>query len=129
MKLSIFIFVIAGNLFFISCKKTHTCNCESDQTTTTTITPRSSGQPSTTTTNQSTKNSVTLDDVNESDLTRLYNCNTRTESSSETNTTTIVVNTVSQTVVGGVTYTYNTSVSQTADRHAQYDTDYTCEIK
>lgn len=121
MKLTITTLVIAANIFFISCKKERTCSCKTQQTTTEVTTMRSNGQSTTETSTSSGENSATLAKVKKDDLTRLYDCNSRTVKNVDTYTTSVP----SQSVVSGFTMT----VYVPADVVETNSTEYTCEIK
>lgn len=125
MKLIIAILIITGNLFLISCRKTRSCSCTYDKTTTEVVTPRGTPQPTTeiNTASGDTKNTVA--DVKKSDLTRLYDCNSRVENTANTYTDVLVIQT--QTVIGTTTTTI--PKTYTVDVVSKTEWDYTCEVK
>ena len=125
MKLFIASLVIGANFFLLSCAKTRTCSCKNNSTTTRVTTPRSGPQPSTTTSSSVYENNSTVSKVKKKELRRLYDCNSKTETSSNTYTTLVSVNTVSS--IAG--FTFNVPVNYPADVVSTTTDDYTCEIK
>ncbi|PBQ33170.1 hypothetical protein CNR22_15770 [Sphingobacteriaceae bacterium] len=125
MKLLIGTLVIAGNIFFISCKKERSCSCKYQSVSTYTYVAKNGGATSNTVTTNSGESNQTYAKVKKDDLTRLYDCNSRNETSVNTYTTQRSVAT--QTTIGGNTFT--TYVSADYDVTQKNSTDYTCEVK
>lgn len=125
MKLAITTLVVAANIFFISCRKERTCNCKYQTTNNYTYVAKSNGATSNTVTTNSSDQSSTYAKVKKDDLTRFFDCNSRTESSQRTYTTQMSVPT--QTTIGGTTFT--TYVSGEYNVTEKNSTEYTCEVK
>jgi hypothetical protein len=125
MKLVIASLVITANFFLLSCAKTRTCSCKNNSTRTTVTTPRSGSQPSTTTSSSINEENTTLSKVKKKEMRRVFDCNSKKETSTNTYTTLVTVNTVSTIA----TFTFNVPVNYTADVASTTTDDYTCEIK
>jgi hypothetical protein len=97
----------------MACRKSRTCSCTSTNVSQSTTTPRNGGAATTTQNTGTSSDEFTVSKVKKTDLTRLYDCNSRTETSTNTYTTTVFTGTTF-----GVA-----DVSQTNT------TTYDCEIK
>lgn len=125
MKLIITSLLIAANFLILSCAKTRTCSCKNTSTTTRVTTPRGAGQSSTAVNSSVNETSMTAGKVTKKEIRKLYDCNSKTETSINTYTTLVSVNTVSS--VAG--FTMNVPVTYTADVSSTTTDDNTCEIK
>lgn len=125
MKLVISTLIIAGNIFFLSCKKERTCNCKYQTVNTYNYVAKSNGATSNTVTTSSGESSNTYAKVKKDDMERVFDCNSKNITEITTYTDQISVPT--QTTISGVTFT--TYISANYDVTRKNSTDYTCEIK
>ena len=125
MKKIVLSLAVIAAIGFSACSKERTCSCSYKNTTTTVTTPRSSGSASTTVnTNESTEED-TYKKISKSDLIKYAGCVSNTSSSVDNYTTTVYTPTIS----GSGTFTFNSTVPQTADVSRTYQYESTCEIK
>lgn len=125
MKYFVFTLTIVTCFSFLACRKTRTCACKWTDVTTTVVTPRSSAQSTTNVSTTTHEDKNTYSKVKKSDLRRFKDCQSRTETTKNTYTTTVAIPT--QSSVAGFTFT--TFVSQTADVESSNKLQYSCDIE
>ncbi len=125
MKKIILFGALISAFAFMACKKTRTCSCKSTDTNTRVTTPRSSASATTVVNTSSGNQEETYDHIKKSEMYRMVGCTNRTETSSNSYTTTVSVPTVS-TVSG---FTFQTFTTYTADVVSTDVTAYDCSLK
>jgi hypothetical protein len=125
MKKIVYSVIVFATCIVVACKKDRTCSCSSVITGTTTTTPQGGGTPTVNVTTANSSDDSKYSKVKKSELRRLYDCNSRTESSSSSYTTQVSV--PSTTVIAGITFTIYNVVN--ADQKEENKTVITCDIK
>lgn len=126
MKNFLFVITIVVGLTTIAaCRKDRTCSCKYSEVTSTVTTPRSAGSSSTTVNTTNGTQEVSYSEVKKVEMTRLIGCNNRTETSSNSYTTSVLT----PTVLSAGSFTYTSYTSTPADVTVTQTNDYTCEVK
>jgi hypothetical protein len=109
---NLLIIFFAGSFVMVSCRKERTCSCTTTGTTVSVTTPKNGGASDTETSSSTGTSSFTNAKMKKDDMKRFADCNSRTETSTNSYTTTV----------------WTGSAIATADVKNTYTTIYDCEI-
>jgi hypothetical protein len=120
------LFTSALYIFAMSaCNKERTCVCKITEKVTTVTTPRSAGSPSTTVQEYEGTNSFSYPNIKKSDMKRYFDCQTKSATTVNSGTATILV-TKAESVNG---FTLTSTKAEVADYSRSRDAVTSCEIK